>query len=83
MEKKTKKEAVVARIEIVCHANNECDFTMEGEKSSMIAAIASLLLDNSAENDFHHMMNVAIALVLEKGKMDKKKAAKKKAKKAV
>jgi hypothetical protein len=83
MEKKTKKE-IVAKIEVICYSNNECDFNMEGERNSMIPALAALLADKSEENDFHHMMNIAIAVVLEKDKMDRKKAAvKKKAKKAV
>lgn len=86
MEKKTKKQEkkVVASMEVICYDDQTCDFSLEGERSDMIPALATLLLDKSEDNHFHHMMNIAIRLVLHKDKIDaKKKPAKKATKKAL
>lgn len=79
MPKKQEKKVVVASMEVICYDDQTCDLSVEGEKSDLIPAIATLLLDESEENDFRHVMNIAIRLVLHKNETDRKKAAKKKA----
>lgn len=79
MPKKQEKKVIVASMEVICYDDQTCDLSVEGEKSDLIPAIATLLLDESEENDFRHVMNIAIRLVLHKNETDRKKAAKKKA----
>ena len=79
MPKKQEKKVVVASMEVICYDDQTCDLSVEGEKSDLIPAIATLLLDESEENDFRHVMNIAIRLALHKNETDRKKAAKKKA----
>lgn len=78
----TKKKAapkVVAKLEIICTSNNECDLKFKGETEDMISALASLMMVDEKENHFRDMMVIAIEVALEAGKKAKSTATKKKA----
>jgi len=77
-EKKDPKE--IARLTIICNADEECTVKTKGDPQTLIAALACLMDNDDENNTFRQMMGIAIKVVLEASeqKPKKKKAAKKK-----
>lgn len=77
----TKKKAtnVVAKLEVVCTANEEADVKIEGDIESLIAAFASLMAYDDKENAFRQIMATAIQVVLFQDALSRKEVIKKKA----
>ncbi len=77
-EKKDPKE--VARLTIICNADEECTVKTKGDSQTLIAALACLMDNDDENNTFRQMMAIAIQVVIDASekKPKKKKAVKKK-----
>jgi len=75
--KKDSKET--ARLTILCNNDETCTVKTKGDTTTLIAALACLMITDSRDNQFREMMAVAIKVVISENKMKEKKAAKKKA----
>jgi hypothetical protein len=76
-EKKDPKE--VARLTIICNADEECTVKTKGDPQTLIAALACLMDNDDENNTFRQMMAIAIQVVITEHEMKEKKAAKRKA----
>ena len=76
-EKKDPKE--VARLTIICNADEECTVKTKGDPQTLIAALACLMDNDYENNTFRQMMAIALQVVITENEMKEKKAAKKKA----
>jgi hypothetical protein len=75
-EKKDPKE--IARLTIICNADEECTVKTKGDSQTLIAALACLMDNDDENNTFRQMMAIAIQVVITENEMKEKKAAKKK-----
>lgn len=76
-----KKPEQLAKIEIVCTDDELANVVVEGDRNALIAALASLMADDSKDNTFNDLLHVAMSVVLyakEQKSAKKKKAAPKK-----
>ena len=76
-EKKDPKE--VARLTIICNADEECTVKTKGDHQTLIAAFACLMDNHEENNTFRQMMEIALQVIITEHEMKEKKAAKKKA----
>lgn len=75
-----KKPEQLGKIEIVCTDDQLVNITVEGDNQALVAALASLIADDSEDNKFHDLIHFAMHLVMFKKEQEaeKKKAAPKK-----
>lgn len=61
---KTKEKSIVAKVDITCYEDNECEVNIDGNESHIIASFAALLNDDSEDNAFNELITTAMAVVL-------------------
>jgi len=74
-----KEPKQVAKIEIICTDDELANVVIEGDKNVLIATLASLIADESDDNEFNNLLHVAmtVALYAKKQKPEKKTRKKK------